>query len=59
MFSILLERKLEDLAFPLVILTASGGHNDIYVVEEENNRINTFDPEFPSFTFAGFSVTKV
>ena len=59
MFSILLERKLEDLAFPLVILTASGGHNDIYVVEEGNNKINTFDPEFPNFTFAGFSVTKV
>jgi hypothetical protein len=59
MFSILLERKLEDLTFPLVILTASGGHNDIYVVEEENNKINTFDPEFPNFTFAGFSVTKV
>ena len=31
-FSILLERKLSDLTFPLVILTASGGHNDIYLV---------------------------
>ena len=59
MFSILLERKLEDLQFPLVILTASWGHNDIYVVEEENNKVNTFSPEFPNFSFAGFSVTKV
>jgi N6-L-threonylcarbamoyladenine synthase len=31
-FSILLERKLTDLTFPMVILTASGGHNDIYLV---------------------------
>jgi len=59
MFSILLERKLENLAFPLVILTASWGHNDIYVVEEENNRVNSFPEEYPSFNFAGFTVTKV
>jgi N6-L-threonylcarbamoyladenine synthase len=32
-FSILLERKLTDLTFPMVILTASGGHNDIYLVD--------------------------
>jgi len=31
-FSILLERKLTDITFPMVILTASGGHNDIYLV---------------------------
>ena len=59
MFSILLERKLEDLAFPLVILTASWGHNDIYVVEEENNRVNSFPEEYPRYNFAGFTVTKV
>ena len=59
MLSILLERKLEDIEFPLVILTASWWHNDIYVVEEENNRINNLSTEFPNFSFAGFSVTKV
>ena len=59
MFSILLERRLEDIKFPLAILTASGGHNDIYIVEEEQNKINTFSPEYPSFSFAGFKVTKV
>ena len=31
-FSILLERKVEDIQCPLVILTASWGHNDLYVV---------------------------
>jgi N6-L-threonylcarbamoyladenine synthase len=31
-FSILLERKLTDISFPMVILTASGGHNDIYLI---------------------------
>ena len=33
-FSILLERKIEDLELPLVILTASWGHNDLYVVNK-------------------------
>jgi N6-L-threonylcarbamoyladenine synthase len=31
-FSLLLERKLTDITFPMVILTASGGHNDVYLV---------------------------
>lgn len=34
-FSILLERKVEDIQCPLVILTASWGHNDLYVVTKE------------------------
>jgi len=34
-FSILLERKIEDIQCPLVILTASWGHNDLYVVNKE------------------------
>jgi N6-L-threonylcarbamoyladenine synthase len=33
LFSLLLERNVEDIQFPLVVLTASGGHNDIYLVE--------------------------
>lgn len=37
-FSILLERKISDVEFPLVILTASGGHNDLYFVENCDNR---------------------
>ncbi len=43
-FSILLERKISDIAFPLVILTASGGHNDLYLVSQEtkNSEANTF-----------------
>jgi len=32
LFSLLLERNVSDIQFPLVVLTASGGHNDIYVV---------------------------
>lgn len=56
MFSILLERKLEDLQFPLVILTASWWHNDIYVVEDGEK---TIEGDYPSFMFAWFSVTKV
>jgi N6-L-threonylcarbamoyladenine synthase len=30
-FSVLLERKLEDIQFPAIVLSASGGHNDIFL----------------------------
>ncbi len=33
LFSLLLERNISDLQFPLVVLTASGWHNDIYYVD--------------------------
>ena len=36
-FSILLERSAEDIEFPLVILTASWWHNDLYIVNKELN----------------------
>jgi len=36
-FSILLERKIEDIGCPLVILTASWGHNDLYVVANSHD----------------------
>jgi len=59
MFSIILERKLEDLSFPLVALTASWWHNNIYVVEKEDELKNDFSEEYNSFNFAGFKITKV
>ena len=34
-FSLLLERNVADLPFPWVILTASGGHNEIYRIDYE------------------------
>lgn len=33
-FSLLLERHIDDIQFPLAILTASGWHNDIYIVDK-------------------------
>ena len=45
-FSILLERKVEDLELPLVILTASWGHNDLYVVNKgQNEDLKNLDTE--------------
>ena len=45
-FSILLERKVEDLEFPLVILTASWGHNDLYVINREiKDELKNLDTE--------------
>ncbi len=35
LFSLLLDRNIDDLVFPWVILTASWGHNEIYVVDRE------------------------
>jgi N6-L-threonylcarbamoyladenine synthase len=37
-FSILLERNLTDLPRPWMVLSVSGGHNDIYLVEEKDKR---------------------
>lgn len=39
-FSLLLERNMDEIQFPLVVLTASGGHNDLYVIESENLEMN-------------------
>lgn len=58
-FSILLERKLEDLELPLVILTASGGHNDIYLIEDKNHENPDLNPDFSSFTLAKFKITRI
>lgn len=33
-FSILVERNISDLRLPYVVLSVSGGHNDIYLVDE-------------------------
>ena len=55
-FSILLERSVDDIEFPLVILTASWGHNDLYVVNKKlNENLESLDTEkvWPFF------VTKV
>lgn len=38
LFSLLLERGVDDIQFPLVVLTASGGHNDLYVVTRDEGR---------------------
>ena len=55
-FSILLERKIDDIEFPLVILTASWWHNDLYVVNKQlSDELKDLDTEkvWP------FYVTKV
>ena len=30
-FSLLLDRKIEEIQFPLIVLSASGGHNDLFL----------------------------
>ena len=55
-FSILLERKIEDIQCPLVILTASWGHNDLYVVnKEKKDQLKNLDTE----QVGPFYVTKI
>lgn len=34
-FSLLLERNVDQLPFPWVVLTASGGHNEIYLISQK------------------------
>lgn len=33
LFSLFLERNVDEIQLPMVVLTASGGHNDVYVVD--------------------------
>lgn len=58
-FSILLERKKDDIAFPLVILTASGGHNDLYLIEKKWEQKSDFSSRFWQEEFAGFVISKL
>ena len=60
LFSLLLERNTSDIQFPLVVLTASGGHNDIYVVNSTNNEQLTTNSDGISFyEFGGYTIAKV
>lgn len=44
-FSLLLERHIDDIQFPLAILTASGWHNDIYIVDKMSSLTKEGDHE--------------
>ncbi|MFA7298825.1 MAG: tRNA (adenosine(37)-N6)-threonylcarbamoyltransferase complex transferase subunit TsaD [Candidatus Absconditabacterales bacterium] len=58
LFSLLLERKTSEIQFPLVVLTASGGHNDIYVVmNNEGGMMNNEGIERKNF--GGYRIKKV
>lgn len=35
-FSLLLDRRMQELMFPWVVLTASGGHNELYLVKDDS-----------------------
>jgi len=60
LFSILLERKSSDIQFPLVVLTASGGHNDIYVVNPTNSEQLTTNNDGISYSkFGGYEIAKI
>ncbi len=71
LFSLLLDRTLSDIQFPLVVLTASGGHNDIYYVEtqdisskmQESDSINkSWIDNYPWIVFHsfwGYRIAKV
>lgn len=58
-FSVLLERRLDDIQFPLTILTASGGHNDIYLIEKKWEKKSDFSSRFFQQEFAGFVISRV
>ncbi len=39
-FSLFLERNIHEIKFPMMVLTASGGHNDLYLVENFWNKFH-------------------
>ena len=58
LFSLLLDRKTADIQFPLVVLTASGWHNDIYVVTNSECRIQNAE-SLERREFGWYKVAKV
>ena len=57
LFSLLLDRKTSDIQFPLVVLTASGGHNDIYIVNSEKWKVKSDGISFHEFGW--YTIAKV
>ncbi len=57
LFSLLLDRKTSEIQFPLVVLTASGGHNDIYIVNSEKWKVKSDGIERKEFWW--YTIAKV
>ena len=57
-FSLLLERNISELAFPWVVLTASGWHNEIYVVDKNIVSEWKYRGELP-FLLEDLEITKL
>ncbi|MCX6825200.1 MAG: tRNA (adenosine(37)-N6)-threonylcarbamoyltransferase complex transferase subunit TsaD [candidate division SR1 bacterium] len=57
-FSLLLERNISDIQFPLAVLTASGGHNDIYIINNSEFRIQNSEG-IERKEFGGYKIAKV
>jgi len=49
LFSLFLERNVDEIQLPMVVLTASGGHNDIYVVDDGKLKIEHGELEWKEF----------
>jgi len=47
LFSLFLERNVKDIQLPMVVLTASGGHNDIYLVQSVECRVQNSCDNLP------------
>ncbi len=49
LFSLFLERNVNEIQLPMVVLTASGGHNDIYLVDNWKLKIENWKLEWKEF----------
>lgn len=60
-FSLLLERSVKDIKFPMVVLTASGWHNDIYLIEKTDSRQrdSSIELEWPLQQCGPFTIQKL
>ncbi len=58
LFSLFLDRNVSNIQFPLVVLTASGGHNDMYVVTHWECRIENSE-WLERKEFGWYSVAKI
>ena len=66
LFSLLLDRNVSEIQFPLVVLTASGWHNDIYYVDSLKLGVWSLKPQWIEnypwivfHSFWGYKIAKV
>ena len=53
LFSLLLERNISEIEFPMMVLTVSGGHNELYLVSDKGDHASSHE------TLGKYRITRI